>query len=309
MRILILGAGGVGGYFGARLIEAGADVTFFVREARARRLAERGLEVVSPLGDAHVAARAVSDPRALTPYDIVVLTCKAYDLDESLAQIAGVVGENTAVLPLLNGLAHLDRTAERLPQASLWGGVAHISATLTSDGVVQHFTELNEIIFGARGGAADERVAALHAAFAGTPVTAHVSDDIEQDLWDKFVFLSTLAGMTCLMRASIGTILQTPSGEDLILRFIDDCERVARAEGFPPLAEKMAAYRAELTKAGSMLKSSMLRDLERGGRTEGEHILGDMFARAMRVGIEAPVLDVALTHVRAYEIERATSGR
>lgn len=305
MRILILGAGGVGGYFGGRLIEAGADVTFFVREARARRLAEHGLEIVSPLGDARLAARAISDPDLLTPYDLVILTCKAYDLDDSLAQISNAVGANTAILPLLNGLVHLDRIAERLPQARLWGGVAHISATLSSDGVIRHFSELNQIIFGSRCGDDDERVAKLHAAFATTPVDARVSADIDQDLWDKFVFLTTLAGMTCLMRASIGGILETPSGESLILRSLEECEIVARAEGFSPQPEKIAGYRAELTKRGSALKSSMLRDIERGGRTEGEHILGDMFARAKRAGVDAPVLEIALTHVRAYEVERA----
>ncbi len=304
MRILILGAGGVGGYFGARLIEAGADVTFFVREGRARRLAEHGLAIASPLGDARVEARAICDPKSLAPFDLVVLTCKAYDLDNSFEQIEGAVGPNTAVLPLLNGLAHLDRIAERLPRARLWGGVAHISATLASDGVIRHFSDVNQIIFGSRGGD-DDRLAALRASFTKTPVDAQISAHIEQDLWDKFVFLTTLAGTTCLMRASIGNILETPSGERLIVRLFEECERVARAEGFAPQTEKIASYLAELTRRGSMLKASMLRDIERGGRTEGEHILGDMFARARKAGVDAPVLEIALTHVRAYEVERA----
>jgi 2-dehydropantoate 2-reductase len=301
MRILILGAGGVGGYFGARLIEAGADVTFFLREARARRIAERGLEVESPRGDARVAARTVCDPGALSPYDLVVLTCKAYDLDESLAQVERAVGRDTAVLPLLNGLAHLDRIAERLPQARLWGGVAQISSTLSDDGVIRHFSALNRIVFGVRDGGGDARLEALRSAFAATPVDAAISPRIEQDLWDKFVFLTTLAGVTCLMRADIGGILETPAGERLILGLLAECESVARAAGYPTDPARASLYIEELTRRGSTMKSSMLRDIERGGRTEGEHILGDMLERARRAGVEAPLLEIALTHLRAYE--------
>lgn len=304
MRILILGAGGVGGYFGGRLIEAGADVTFFVREARARKIAERGLEAKSPRGDFRVTAPTISDPRALEKFDLVILTCKAYDLDSSLDQVEPAVGSNTAILPLLNGLVHFDQISRRFPQAKLWGGVAHISATLASDGSIHHLGEVNRIIFGSRGGMEDERIAELHSLFSKTPVSAEISAHIDQDLWDKFVFLTTLAGMTCLMRASIGSILETPSGESLLLRMIEECQSVARAEGFLPQPEKIAGYHAELTKRGSTLKSSMLRDIEGGSRTEGEHILGDMFARAQRAGQAAPMLETALTHLRAYEIER-----
>jgi 2-dehydropantoate 2-reductase len=303
MRIAILGAGGVGGYYGGRLVEAGADVTFLVREARARLLAERGLVIASPLGDARLAVQTAT--RAVAPFDLVILTCKAYDLDAALETISGAVGPGTAILPLLNGLLHLDRLAVRFPQANLFGGVAQISATLTDDGVIRHFGELNRIVFGARDGAADEQLAALDAAFARTPVEALLSHDIERELWDKFVFLATLAGTTALMRASMGSVLATPAGECLVLRLLTECESVARAEGHAPAPEKIADFRAELTRRGSPLKSSMLRDMERGGRTEGEHILGDMLARAQRAGVEAPVLEIAATHVRVYEIDRS----
>jgi len=308
MRVLILGAGAVGGYFGGRLAEAGADVTFFVREARARLLAEHGLTIESALGGARLAAKAVCDPKTLAPFDLVILTCKAYDLDEALENIAGAVGPDTGVLPLLNGLAHRDRIAARFPQARMFGGVARISATLGEGGVVRHFGELNRLDFGARDGVADARLEALRAFFAKTVVDARLSDDIEQELWDKFVFLATLAGITSLMRASIGTVLETPSGEAPILRLLAECESVARAERHAPQTEKFAEFRMELTRRGSPLKSSMLRDIERGGRTEGEHILGDLLARAQRAGVETPVLEIAAMHVRAYEAGRAAAS-
>ncbi|WP_400767934.1 ketopantoate reductase family protein [Methylosinus sporium] len=308
MRALILGAGAVGGYYGGRLVEAGADVTFFVREARARLLAEHGLRIESALGGARLDVRTACDRQALAPFDLVILSCKAYDLDDALETIAGAVGPQTGVLSLLNGLVHLDRIAARFPRATVFGGVARISATLGGDGIVRHFGVLNRIDFGARDGGADARLEALRDFFARTPVDARLSAEIEQELWDKFVFLATLAGITTLMRASVGTVLATPAGETLILRLLAECEDIARAEGHAPAPEKFADFRAELTRPGSPLKASMLRDMERGGPTEGEHILGDMLARAQRAGVAAPVLEIAATNVRAYEASRASAG-
>jgi 2-dehydropantoate 2-reductase len=309
MRILILGAGGVGGYFGGRLIEAGADVTFFLRAARAQRIAEHGLVVKSSLGDFRVATRMVTEPGALEPFDLLILACKAYDLDAALDRVRPAVGSGAAILPLLNGFAHLEQIQRRFPHARVWGGVARISATLAPDGVIHHFGELNEIIFGSREHARDERIAKISALFSCTPARALVSDEIERDLWDKFVLLAALAGMNCLMRASVGSILETPSGERLALQLLAECESVARAEGYSPQQEKLAGHRTLLTRRGSSLKASMLRDIERGGPTEGEHILGDMFQRAQEHGLPAPLLEAALSHVRAYEIERERSAQ
>jgi 2-dehydropantoate 2-reductase len=304
MRTLVLGAGAVGGYFGGRLAEAGADVTFFVREARARILAEHGLRIESPLGDARLDVKAIFDRQALAPFDLVMLSCKSYDLDAALEAIAGAVGPQTGVLPLLNGFAHLDRIATRFPEAKVFGGVAQISATLVEDGVVRHFGERNRLIFGARDGGADERLAALEALYARAPVAASFVGDIERQMWDKFVLLATLAGMTSLMRASVGAILATPSGERLIRLLLAECESVARAQGWTPSPE-LPELLSILFVRGSSLKASMLRDMERGGPTEGEHILGDLLARAQRAGVETPVLEIAATHVRAYEASRA----
>ncbi|ATQ66659.1 MULTISPECIES: ketopantoate reductase family protein [Methylosinus] len=301
MRIAILGAGGVGGYYGGRLVEAGADVTFLLREARARLLAERGLVIESPLGDARLSVKTAT--RVDSPFDLVILACKAYDLDAALETIAGAVGPGTAILPLLNGLVHLDIVAERFPRAKVFGGVAQISSTLDENGVLHHFGERNRIIFGTRDGSRDARLAAVETAFANTPVEARHVDDIDRWMWEKFVLLAALAGITSLMRASLGDVLATPAGERLILQLRDECKRVARAEGWAPSPESEALL-AVLTERGSSLKASMLRDIERGAPTEGEHILGDMHARAVRAGIETPILEIALTHVRAYEIGR-----
>ncbi len=307
MRILILGAGAVGGYFGGRLLEAGADVTFLVRPARARRLASQGLGIDSPAGNLVQTVRTISEPDALTPFDLVILTCKAYDLDASLDDIAGAVGPNTTLLPLLNGVLQLEKIAARFPQSRLWGGVARISAALDEDGEIRHADDFARIDFGARDGQADALADELAALYAGTPVIAVHNPDILREMWDKLVFLATLAGMNVLMRALLADIMATPAGEKLIRQMLSECASIARAEGFEFDEARVAQHGDSLTLRAAKMKSSMLYDIEHGARTEGEHILGDLHARALRHGVSAPLLEIALTHVQAYEARRTRS--
>lgn len=305
MRIVILGAGAVGGYFGGRLIEAGADVTFVVRPRRLKQLQSDGLVIESPLGNARLNVNAVCDATELPPADIVVLAPKAYDLGSALDAIAPVVANGTAIVPLLNGVAHLDVIATRFPSAKPWGGVAHIGAMLTDGGVVKHLNRINRILFGPRQGVTDHRAAALQALFSATPAEAAARPAIEQDLWDKLVFLATLAGATCLFRASIGTILATPDGGRTMEALLDECAQVATAEGFIPTPTELDRYRGELQRPNSPLTASMLRDLEKGATVERAHILGDLLQRARRHSLETPVLAIANSHVAAYEIRKA----
>jgi len=309
MRILIVGAGGVGGYFGGRLVEAGADVTFLVRPQRARQLASHGLIVESPLGDINRSVTTITSAGGIETPDIILVACKAYGLDGVLTAISRCTGQGTIILPLLNGIAHLDVVEQRLPKATVWGGVAHIGVTLDPDGVVKHLNNLQVLMFGPRSGKPHSERAAdlandLDSILAASSVDGRLRPRTEQDLWDKFVFLSTLAGSTCLMRASVGTILETPAGERLILQLLDEAARVAEAEGFAPSSNRMARYRSQLTERGSASTASMLRDMERNSPTEAEHILGDMVARAYGHAIAAPGLEIALTHLRAYEHRR-----
>lgn len=314
MRILILGAGGIGGYFGGRLLEAGADVTFLVRPGRAAQLANDGLIIESPLGSVRrgnvPAVTSVSEHRRP---DIVILACKAYGLDAALQAIAPGIDQGTVILPLLNGLAHLAAIEQRFPAATVWGGLAHIGVTLDPDGTVRHLNTHHGLKFGTwpdkpapahAARLADEFAAALDAG----AVDGRHSARIGHDMWEKFVFLTALAAGTCLMRASVGTIVATPGGRDLMLQFLNEATAVAAAEGFTPDPRLFEQYRNSLTEQGSSSTASMLRDIERGGPTEAEHILGDMVARAQRVALVTPALDIALTHLQAYEINRATKA-
>jgi 2-dehydropantoate 2-reductase len=307
LRILVLGAGAVGGYFGGRLVEAGGDVTFLVRERRAADLAANGLVIKSPYGDATLAVQTVTAGSALVPFDIILLSCKAYDLASALDSIAPAVGSESAILPLLNGISHLDALDARFGEARVLGGVAQIGATLGPNGRVEHLNRVHRVIFGERDGRQSARVAALAELTARARFDSALSEIILLEMWEKFVLLATLAGMTCLMRASVGAIMATHEGEALMGEFLAECTAIAVAAGQPPRAAFLERARATLTARGSDFTASMLRDIERGGPTEGDHILGDLLRRARALGVATPLLRVAACHVEAYEARRAGS--
>lgn len=301
MRILILGAGAIGGYFGARLIEAGADVSFFVRPARAALLAEHGLRVFASRGDFARPVRAITQVDGF--YDLVLLSCKAYDLDSAIASIRPAVGATTRVLPLLNGLRHLDALDAAFGAEQVLGGLCHISVTLEADGAIRQFGMLERLTFGSRE-AGVAVPAPIDAALRSSGPQVVASDDILGAMWDKFAFIAALAGITCLMRGAVGEIVETSEGTALVRRLHGECAEIAARSGHPLDTAAIAAAHGILTAAGSPLKSSMLRDLERGARSEGEHILGDLRRRAIGFGLDTPLLAAALAHLRVYESSR-----
>ncbi len=303
MRIFVLGAGAVGGYFGGRLAEAGLDVTFLVRQRRAAELAASGLVIKSPCGDAQLAVRTIT--AAAAPYDLVLLCCKAYDLASAIDSIAPAMGGGSVVLPLLNGMRHLDLLDERFGAARVLGGVCGIPATLGADGRIEHLDKFHRLAFGERDGRRSERLAAFAALAARASFDSRLSDDILQEMWEKWVLLATLAGMTCLMRAPVGAIVAARDGAALTDELLAECGAVAAASGHAPRAEVLERTRGMLTAPGSSFTASMLRDIERGGPTEGAHILGDLLQRSQSAGIAAPLLRVAACHVEAYAARKA----
>jgi 2-dehydropantoate 2-reductase len=308
LKILVLGAGGVGGYFGGRLVEAGGDVTFLVRERRAAELAADGLVIKSPCGDATVRVQTARAGEPLVTYDIVLLCCKAYDLESAMDGIAPAMGAKSAVLPVLNGLSHLDRLDRRFGAARVLGGLAQIAATIGAGGRIEHLNRLHRIVFGERDGTRSARVTALAALLAKARFDSALSDQIVLEMWEKFVLLASLAGMTCLMRAPVGAIMAAGDGEALMREFIAECTAVATAAGYAPRAQFLARAQGLLTERGSTFTASMLRDIERGGPTEGDHILGDLLRRARALGLATPLLRTAACHVEAYEARRAGSN-
>ena len=301
MRILVLGAGAVGGYFGGRLAEAGRDVTFLVRAPRAASLAENGLKVDSAHGDFQVPVKVATADRVGGPYDLVILTAKHYDLDTAIDTIRPGVGPGTAVLPLLNGLVHLDRLEAAFGPDRVLGGVAYVGAVLLPDGSIRHVNRMSGIAFGERGGGISERAKAIEQQFANTPVAAPANDNILQEMWEKFVMMGAMAGMNCLMRGTVGEIVATEEGEALMTEALAECRAVAAAAGFAPRPQAGERVQAMLTEKGSVNSASMRQDLEAGRRTEADAILGDMLRRARGFGIAAPLLSAAYCCLQVHE--------
>lgn len=308
MKILVLGAGAVGGYFGGRMAQNGADVTFQVRAKRAEALEKDGLRIASKLGDATLKVKCVTQDRVKPEYDVVMFTAKAYDLASALDAIVPAMGKSALALPLLNGMAHMARLDERFGRERVLGGVAYIAATLAQDGSIQHLNDFHRIVYGPRHAGQKAACEALGKALAGVNFDWKQLDNIEQAMWDKWVLLATLAGITCLMRGPVGDIVATGSGEKLTLALLAECASVAAAERYATPEAIMANYRGMLTQKGSTFTASMLRDIESGGKTEGDHILGALLATARRHALATPVLEVAATHVEAYAARRAREG-
>lgn len=310
MRILILGAGGTGGYFGGRLAQAGVDVTFLVRAGRAAQLQRDGLVIRSPLGDAafpvaHVTADALPELARTRPFDLVILSCKAYDLASSIDAIAPAVGGATTVLPILNGLRHYADLDARFGHEKVLGGLCFISATKADDGAVLHLDKPARITFGERdGGALSARVTAFADACSTAGIDHVASTDIAQEQWIKYSFLTALAAGTCLMRADVGHIIATDHGTAFMQALYAECLAVAAQAGRPIPQKAQDIALTALTKPGSSIKASMLRDLEAGQRVEAAHIVGDMLQRGLAAGQAAPNLRAAYCHLQAYEAQR-----
>jgi 2-dehydropantoate 2-reductase len=304
MRILVIGAGAVGGYFGARLAQAGRDVTCLVRSRRAAELQQNGLTILSPLGDWRLAAPQLATADNLGGiYDLILLSCKAYDLESAMESFAAAVGPETAILPLLNGMKHIEALSARFGAEKLLGGLCMISATLGGGGVISHLNAMHGLTFGDLEGVRSPRVAAVAELFAGVGFDARESAIVQQEMWEKWIFIAALAGVTCLMRASIGDIAAA-GASDLAAGLFDECAFIATANGFPPSQGHIERTRQTLTQPGSPITASMLRDIEAGARIEADQILGDLLRRGDGKTGEPSLLRIAYAHAKAYEARR-----
>jgi 2-dehydropantoate 2-reductase len=305
MRILVVGAGAIGGFFGGRLLQAGRDVTFLVRPKRAMELARHGLVIKSPNGDVTLKnPPTVQADKLADKFDVVLLSCKAFDLDDAIKSFAPAVGPNTAIIPLLNGMLHLDVLDQKFGHGRVLGGLCAIAATLNEHREVVQLAPMQSLSFGERDGKLSERVCAIAEIMASGKFGAAASEHIIQEMWEKWVFLASLAASTCLMRAAIGHILAAPGGKDFILGALDECSAVATAEGHSPSGPFFERARGMLTAEGSQLTASMFRDIKAGAPVEADHVIGDMIARGDAAKVPVPKLRTAYTHLKAYELQR-----
>jgi len=299
MKILILGAGGVGGYFGGRLIQSGADVCFLVRPGRAAQLAADGLQVESPHGNFQVKVQAITADQLHSQWDLIALSPKAYDLEDAIETLRPAMAEQACLLPLLNGMAHMDRLDAVFGAHRVLGGVAHIAATLSQSGVVRQLNPLHILTVGHREPAQAPVARAFFEACDAASFDAIYAQDVTQTLWDKWTFLATLAGSTTLFRSGVGAVTAKPEGAALMDRMYKECLAVAAASGQPVGEAAQDKARGILMAPGSDFTASMLRDLLANQRTEHEHILGDMARRAAASGMDAPLITAAYIHMVA----------
>jgi 2-dehydropantoate 2-reductase len=307
MRTLVVGAGAIGSYFGGRLLEIDRDVTFLVRPKRAAELTAHGLRIRSRYGDVTLANPAIILAEKIRDrFDLVLLSCKAYDLENAITSFAPAVGPGTVILPLLNGMRHLEILDERFGRERVLGGQCLIAVALT-EGEIVHPNDTHELSFGEQNGTLSDRVKVIVTVMEGARFKAHASTEILQEMWEKWVFLASLAGSTCLMRAAIGDICASPGGTDFILRLLEECRSISAAAGYPMREAQLKRAHDMLTAKGADLTASMLRDIERNAPIEADHIIGDLLRRE-KGGLspgKLSFLSLAYTHLKSYEARRA----
>ena len=309
MRFLVLGAGAIGGYFGGKLHKAGADVTFLVRPKRAAQLAARGLVLTTQTEEIKVPVKTVLAGQVDGHYDVIVLCCKAYDLADAMLAIAPGVGPRTAVLPFLNGIKHISTLSDRFGAGRVLGGLTAVNAVLAPNGdVVQSPVKIDMTAFGELGAPSSARCAAIHEAFAAAGLSATVSPDVVASMWAKFFGFACIATIATLTRSRAGVIATSAAGASFVAATIEECGRVAEAEGYPPPKDVADIVRGLYAQRDSRYGPSMLVDMEEGRPTEGEHTIGDLVERATRHGVPVPLLTAARCSLQAYELTRPASA-
>ena len=303
MNIAILGAGGVGGYFGGILARAGHRVVLLARGDHLEAVRERGLEVRTPEGSFTVAVEAAGDPEELREIELAVLAVKGYSLAEIAPAARRLAERGAVVLPLLNGVEAADKLiAAGVPGDRVLGGLTEISAVRVGPGVVERRSQFQRIVLGERTGGASERAERVAAAFRETGAEARVSEDITADLWRKFAFISTMAAVCGLARSPIGPVREAPLGNLMIERALREVIAVAHARGVPLTADVEKGILGFTHSLPGFMKPSFLLDLESGGPTELDDLSGAVSRLGRLAGVETPVHDVATA---ALSVERA----
>jgi 2-dehydropantoate 2-reductase len=305
MRILVIGAGAVGGYFGGRLTEAGKDVAFLVRARQAEAIRTHGLRIISPHGDATLHPKLILADEIAGAYDLIILCVKAYSLAAAINDFAAAVGPGTIILPLLNGMRHIEHLTKQFGEASVIGGACLIAAEVDKDGRIVQLTDIHRLVYGERTGGNSPRMNSLHQTMQGATFEARTSENILQEMWEKWVLLASLGAATCLLRGNIGEIEAIPGGVDLSRAILGECSAISTACGYAPGAAFLARTGKMLTARGSTLTSSMYRDLIRNAPVEVDQILADLIDRGRKPGISTPLLEAACVNLKIYQARQS----
>jgi 2-dehydropantoate 2-reductase len=307
MKILVVGAGAVGGYFGARLAQAGRDITFLVRPARAEQLRRNGLQIVSPHGNLTIQPRTVTAQDIHNPYDLVLLSVKTPALDRAIADMKSAIGPETMIYPALNGMRHIEILSQAFGERAVLGGVCMVSTDLDGQGRIVQLHETQKLIYGELNGEITPRIQSLDEAMRGAGFDTEISGNIIESMWHKWVFIATLGLVTCLLHGTIGEINAVADGEETVLQALAECADIAKASGFPLPQPFLNQIRQYYTAKGSWLTSSMFRDMQKGADVEAEAILGDLLKHGQSHQLKTPLLQAACIRLRVYQNSRSIS--
>jgi len=301
MQILIVGAGAVGGYFGGRLAQAGRDVTFLVRAKRAEEIRASGLQILSPYGNLTLHPKIVTASEIAGSYEAILLGVKSYALAGAMDDLAPAVGSDTMILPVLNGMSHIDALIARFGATAVLGGVCLVATEIDPEGRIRQLADFQQLIYGELDGRDTKRVQELDASLCGAGFDVTISSHIVADMWQKWVQLASLGVVTCLLRGNVGEIAAVPGGAALALSALRECADISTACGHPPSSAFLEQQTVALTAPGSRSTSSMYRDLKKGAPVEVDSILGDLLEHGEKHGVATPILQAAFVSLSIYQ--------
>lgn len=305
MKILIVGAGAIGGYFGGRLVEKGEDVTFLVRANKKEILQQTGLNIRSKNGDLQFSPKLITKSDNSKPFDVVLISTKSYQLTTAIEDVQPFVGPETMILPLLNGIAHLQTLIRAFGEEKVLGGLCFVESTLADDGTIVQTSPVHQLVYGERTGQQTERIGKLELAFKGTKAEFVKSDDINQDMWHKYLFITAMSGITSMMETSIGPIRDLETGQHVIRVFLEELVAIMEKIG-APIAPAIAETQFQrINDMSAEMKSSMQRDIEKMQPTEAEHLQGYLLGKAKEVQLSVPILEIIFTKLMLYEQRQA----
>jgi 2-dehydropantoate 2-reductase len=301
LRVLVVGAGAVGGYFGGRLYEKGVDVTFLVREERQKKIKENGLSIKSVHGDVTIQPKTILVTDIEEPYDIILVGTKSYHFHQAIEDIKPFVGLNTVIIPMLNGIKHLHVLQEVFSKNQVLGGLCFVESTVDVNGVIIQTSQTHEFVYGELSGEKTARIIEIDKLFSNTKTTIRKSDTIMKDMWHKYMFISGLSGITTLFRSSIGPIREAEYGLEIIEKLFKEIGAIMRTANAPIADGVEEVLFKRINEMDYTMKSSMQRDMEKGEQIEGDHLQGYLLTLAEEYKIQAPYLKMVYSNLCTYE--------